>query len=476
MPHAIIFGIDLGQGTVSQVLTHERRVRSTFEAFKAEGWTSAIVMVTDRQDIANEPDVEAILTGVDIQSGTQVGNAIRDYAIENCDLAVFSYIVNGWTRNSLGTLPESGIPLFMPIRNESGGNQNGYHSNIVLCGAGDTENIALEGEQIWFYDVATNLTGDQRLYTSYTTAVIAGKATHYMATLDGNQARKAMVYAGSRYPTWTQQNGWGRLPDVAVISDTFLLEPVNKVLAQTSTFSSVKNCLLQFTPFRGGQSEVVRIYANDELVYEGLGDSAQGYNLPGLFATPDVRMIAFPESSFSGEVLFELVAYDENTDTESRVESFSTASYTFPIIPDPEPEPDPEPDPEPEPEPDPEPEPEPDPEPEPEPDPEPEPPPPDPEPEPEPETPPYNPNPNLFLSRSGTTNTLSTDGGGATQTFQRRNNIEAEWQTVTTTDTQPANETFMYRVKVSDGVTESAWSDTVYSIATQVSTQKLIIL
>jgi hypothetical protein len=94
----------------------------------------------------------------------------------------------------------------------------------------------------------------------------------------------------------------------------------------------------------------------------------------------------------------------------------------------------------------------------------------------EPELTPYNPNPELFLTRSGTTNTLSTDGGGSVQTFQRRNNIDAEWQTVQTTDTQPTDQTFMYRVQVSDSVTSSAYSDTVYSAATSVSPRKFIIL
>ena len=104
-------------------------------------------------------------------------------------------------------------------------------------------------------------------------------------------------------------------------------------------------------------------------------------------------------------------------------------------------------------------------------------PPPAPEPEPSPiPVPPVNPTPTLFLTRSGTTNQLSTDGGGTVQVFQRRNSVDAEWTTVTETDTQPSSQTFMYRVQVSDGVTLSAYSDVVYSGSTEVSPLKIAIL
>lgn len=185
-----------------------------------------------------------------------------------------------------------------------------------------------------------------------------------------------------------------------------------------------------------GQSETVRIYRNDVLIYEGTGvpsDTSNGY-----FGTSRGKQYEYLLDD-NGTSVFTITHVDG---TESGTALYSTDSVTVQGIVAPTP---------------------------------PEPPPSEPEPEAE-ELTPFNPTPTLFLTRSGTTNQLSTDGGGTVQVFQRRNSVDAEWTTVTETDTQPSSQTFMYRVQVSDGVTLSAYSDVVYSGSTEVSPLKIAIL
>ena len=89
-----------------------------------------------------------------------------------------------------------------------------------------------------------------------------------------------------------------------------------------------------------------------------------------------------------------------------------------------------------------------------------------------PEYVPLKPVPTLFVNRSGTVNTLDNDGGGAQAQYQKRDSADAEWTEASSPDSQPADVTRMYRVRVLDGETLSDWSDTVYAIASKTSRLK----
>lgn len=438
---ALIYGLDLGGTTPAQVSSHERAVKSAFLAVAPEGWTADIVISTGRPELFTSYNP--------VHATVQGSQGLYDYVLGNdvYDIIVYAYYNSGGRYDEAvldSIMRDSNVKaVFSAMANE--GTQQKYASDIWWMGGGVTENIRQGGYKCFGWEdgvAGAGFTTDT--LTSETASTSAGHFASFVDLgLSKIQTRKAFIQAMPNYPVKDIQDGFGLVPVTASAPESYdLLSPWSlwAYIAGTYRVDGVIRgypMYLFWCPVFG-QSETVRIYRNGELIYEGTGDESPTSR--SYFGTSRGRQWEYLLTE-NGTSTFTITHVDG---TESDTALYATDAVTVqgivaptPPLPTPIPEP---------------------------------------EPEPEPETPPINPNPTLFLSRSGTANTLSTDGGGSTQTFQRRNNIEAEWQTVTTTDTQPADQTFIYRVKVSDGVTESAWSEPIYSTATAVSSKKLSIL
>lgn len=446
---ALIFGLDLNIGatTASQIMGHERAVKASFLA--TSDYDAEIVISSNRDIIDGEPDLYARIP----KTSTSYPGYMFDlqaWIAERPDrysVMVFSYTVSAWEYKQLETIARDyGIHIFCAMPNDG---IRAYGTNIFLIGGGDPTNTKGTGYGLTTYGLALNRPTASQATTSYTTGAVAGHFTKWIDLgLTFVQTRKAFLQSLPNYPEKTIQNGYGIVNTTPAIPQSYDLFPPCSVWYYNAggiTEQGVKigqRYYIYWCPFLGQASDFV-IRDGDTIVYEGAGESR---NDAGWIGTADLRRFTY-DIDTDGDHVLSITAKDG---TESDLPAYLVQTVSVSGI-EPAPEPPPEPEPVPEPvEP--------------------------PEPEPEPELPPIDPSPSVFLSRNGTTNTLTTDGGGTVQTFERRNNVQGEWQAVDTTDTQPADQTFMYRVKVSDGVTESAWSDTVYSVATQTSTQKLTIL
>ena len=443
---ALIFGLDLGGSTPAQVSSHERTVKQAFLAVAPEGWAADIIISTNRPSLfAGYAPVTATISSTGV---FDFATNLIPYVQENdiYDIIVYSYSSSG------GRYTESNLDAILSTTNVqavfssmgNSGDQQEYASDIWWMGGGVTENIRQGGYKCFGWEdgvAGAGFTTDT--FTSETASTSAG---HFASFVDLGmskaQTRKAFIQAFPNYPTKDIQDGYGLAPTTPAIPEAY------DVLPPWSLWAYIAGTYLENGVIRGytmylfwcpvlGQSETVRIYRNGELIYEGSGEDSSTSR--AYFGTSRGKQCTYLLEE-NGTSTFTITHVDG---TESDTAPYSTDAVTVANIVSPAP---------------------------------PEPPPPAPEPEAEEELVPFSPNPILFLTRSGTVNTLSTDGGGSTQTYQRRNNVDAEWATVTTTDTQPANQTFMYRVQVGDGVTLSAWSDTVYSGSTEVSPLKLAIL
>jgi hypothetical protein len=440
MPKALIFGLDFGTtSTPAQASSHERKVKEAFLAVAPNGWTADIVISTGRPEL---------FTGyAPVHATVASSTALISYVQSNDDysIIVYSYSASGgrtYERDLDSILSTTNVQAVFSAMGNSGTQQE-YGSDIWWMGGGVTENIRQGGYKCFGWE--DGVAGAGFTTDTFTNETASTSAGHFASFVDLGltkiQTRKAFIQAMPDYPVKDIQNGFGLVPVTAFAPESYdLLSPwaLWAYIAGTYRVDGVIRgypMYLFWCPVFG-QSETVRIYRNDELIYEGVGESSITSN--GYFGTSRGKQWEYLLED-NGTSVFTITHLDGETESDTALYSTDPVTVSA-IVPIPEPEP-----------------------------------PVEPEPDIEPEIP-FNPNPNLFLSRSGLINTLTTDGGGLTQTFQRRNNIEAEWQGCETTDTQPADETFVYRVKVSDGVTESAWSDTVYSIATQTSNQKLIIL
>lgn len=442
---ALIFGLDLNTSptaTPAQVSSHERTVKTRYLESAPEGTTADIVITSNRGFSGYAPVLAWIPFS---QSGAYPtnANAFYDWVLDGreneYDVVIFSYNVDAYYDRVLEKLISNTSiqAVFCAIGNDEGFPMP-FGNNIFKIGGGVTENIRQHGYRNTGWTQALN----GSTLTSYTNATAGGYFNRFMELgLTKAQTRKAFLQSFPEYPSKDPINGYGKVPETASTPESYDIFPPTTLDVYYEFAEIVDglivawNLRIYFCPFILQSDTSYNVYVNDELAVSGLGT----LNSPGGYIGSELLRYLPLRIDENGTFVVSVSAVTD--DGESGRYLYATDTITISSITEPDPEPEPTPEP----------------------------------PEPEP-LPPYNPNPNLFLSRSGLTNTLTTDGGGATQTFQRRNNVNAEWVNVNESDTQPANETFMYRVKVSDGVTESAWSETVYSIATQVSTKKLTIL
>ena len=91
---ALIFGLDLGGSTASQVSGHERTVKSAFLAVSPEGWTADIVIATNRPELF---DGYAPIHATVSYSGFNFASGLVGYvqANDTYDIIVYSYSSSG---------------------------------------------------------------------------------------------------------------------------------------------------------------------------------------------------------------------------------------------------------------------------------------------------------------------------------------------------------------------------------------------
>jgi hypothetical protein len=211
---ALVIGLDLDirqDAPISQLLSHERAVRSEFLA-GLTGWDCDILFITKRQ-LAEQADVVEFLRPEVYYGGIEI---VRWVTANHAgyDLFIMSYTVDDIYRGYLKAIPNTiGKPLFMPMPNQSA-SWNRTRTNIINVGGGTSANARGFGASIWFYDATS--TGST--VTSYTTATVARKATQAIeaGATSFQQVASVLIANGASF---SEANGYGRLPSTLVIPD-----------------------------------------------------------------------------------------------------------------------------------------------------------------------------------------------------------------------------------------------------------------
>jgi hypothetical protein len=197
MPTCIIIEIDETQSVPTIVTnnSHGNTVKSAFEFVMPVGWSTVIVATPYSLGV---PIYEWLEARPD------------DY-----QLAICSYTMDGNGIRNFEKIPRVlGIPLFMPVSNDDDESGTSFtKSNIVFCGAGNTEPVNAVSRRIDTWDFASNLSSPNNLFTSFCTPVVAGKAAALVdAGLTPAQILKTVRMQATDYPTWDNQNGFGKAP------------------------------------------------------------------------------------------------------------------------------------------------------------------------------------------------------------------------------------------------------------------------
>jgi hypothetical protein len=446
MPKALIFGLDLGGSTPAQVSSHERTVKEAFLAVAPNGWTADIIISTGRPELfTGYAPVHATISSTGV---FDFATNLVPYVQENdiYDIIVYSYSSSG------GRVTESNLDAILSTTNVqavfssmgNSGDQQKYASDIWWMGGGVTENIRQGGYKCFGWEdgvAGAGFTTDT--FTSETASTSAGHFASFVDLgLTKAQTRKAFIQAFPNYPTKDIQDGYGLAPVTPVIPEAY------DVLPPWSLWAYIAGTYREDGVIRGypmylfwcpvlGQSETVRIYRNDELIYEGTGVSSPTSN--GYFGTSRGKQWEYLLTE-NGTSTFTITHVDG---TESDTAPYSTDAVTVANIVSPAP---------------------------------PEPPPAEPEPESPTEVPPVNPTPNVFLSRTGNILTATTDGGGTTTEWQIRTNIQSDWTTRPETSqsltlTVPLGTTLQVRARI-DGVSDYGQA---FSTALAPSAKRLFI-
>jgi hypothetical protein len=426
---ALIFGLDLSfNGTASQIMSHERAVKTAFLASAPEGTTAEIVISGNSSVIDGQADLYARIpfsTTFDYTTTLYTWLAERP---ERYDVMVFSYTFSGGRANDIGLeriLRNYGITVFSAMNNvaTSGtGFSERFGNNIFYIGTGTTENTAQRGYRMTGYTTASPSS-----LTSYTTARSAGLYLHCKAqggTLE--QVRKRFVQNFAGYPDKSVQNGFGSVPTTYTDTTPDLLPPAC-LWAYPSSIVSGSTVTLYFAPFYPQAQDGFRIYANDVLVATGNGNTSQADG--GWIGTADLRTFTHTPTV---NTTYRIVAYQGETESDSPTYASDSVTVVAPPTPTPPPEP-----------------------------------------EPEPDIPPVNPNPNVFLIRA-TQLTGTTDGGGDVTEWRYRTSIIAEWTNFDGDDfaiTPDPVKTYEVQARVSSGGVFTDWSESAYSTSTATSSQ-----
>ncbi len=426
---ALIFGLDLSiNGTASQIMSHERAVKTAFLASAPEGTTAEIVISGNSSVIDGQADLYARIPRTSLfPYGAMVDlNAWLAERPTRYDVMVFSYTTDrSWDAEMERILRAYNVSTFCPMNNVSSsgtGFSERFGNNIFYIGTGTSENTAQRGYRLTGYTTASPSS-----LTSYTTARSAGLYLHCKAqggTLE--QVRKRFIQNFAGYPDKSVQNGFGSVPTTYTDTTPDLLPPTC-LWAYPDTITSGSTVTLYFAPFYPQTQDGFKVYANDVLVSQGAGTST---NDGGWIGTADPRHFTHTPTV---NTTYRIVSYQGDTESDSPTYASGSVTVVSPPTPTPPPEP-----------------------------------------EPEPDIPPVNPNPNVFLTRANSVLLATTDGGGDVTEYRYRTSIADEWDTYTGIELMlPANDwlTFEVQARVSSGGVFTDWSQSAYSTATATSSQ-----
>jgi hypothetical protein len=425
---ALIFGLDLSiNGTASQIMSHERAVKTAFLASAPEGTTADIVISGNSSVIDGQADLYARIPRTSLfpyGSMVDLKNWLAERP-ERYDVMVFSYTTDrAWDMEMERILRNYGITAFCPMNNvatSGAGFLERFGNNIFYIGTGTSENTAQRGYRMTGYTTASPSS-----LTSYTTAKSGALYLHCKAqggTLE--QVRKRFIQNFAGYPDKTVQNGFGSVPTSFTDTTPDLLPPTC-LWAYPSSIVSGSTVTLYFAPFYPQTQDGFRIYANDVQIAQGAGTAT---NDGGWIGTADLRTFTHTPTV---NTTYRIVSYQGESESDSPL--YASDSVTVVAQPTPTPPP---------------------------------------EPEPEPDIPPVNPNPNVFLTRD-TELTGTTDGGGDVTEWRYRTSIIADWtsHTGSTFDiTADPTKTYEVQARVSSGGIFTDWSESAYSTSTATSSQ-----
>jgi hypothetical protein len=425
----LIFGLDLSiNGTASQIMSHERAVKTAFLASAPQGTTAEIVISGNSSVIDGQADLYARIPRTSLFSNGAMYDLFDWLASrpDRYDVMVFSYTTDrGWDKQMDRILRAYNVSTFCPMNNVSSSgtlDSERFGNNIFYIGTGTTENTAQRGYRLTGYTTASPSS-----LTSYTTARSAGLYLHCKAqggTLE--QVRKRFIQNFAGYPDKTVQNGFGSVPTTYTDTTPDLLPPTC-LWAYPSTVVSGSTVTLYFAPFYPQTQDGFKVYANDVLVATGNGNTSQPDG--GWIGTADLRYFTHTPTV---NTTYRIVSYQGETESDSPLYASGSVTVVSPPTPTPPPEPTPEPD-----------------------------------------IPPVNPNPNVFLSRS-TQLTGTTDGGGDVTEWRYRTSIIADWTSHTGSTfaiTPDPTKTYEVQARVSSGGVFTDWSESAYSTSTATSTQ-----
>jgi len=427
---ALIFGLDLSfNGTASQIMSHERAVKTAFLASAPEGTTTEIVIHGNSSVIDGQSDLYARIPRTSLFSyGAMVDlNAWLAERPDRYDVMVFSYTTDRYYDTEMERILRAyNVSTFSPMNNvaTSGtASSERFGNNIFYIGTGTTENTAQRGYRLTGYTTAS-----LSALTSYTTARSAGLYLHCKAqggTLE--QVRKRFIQNFAGYPDKSVQNGFGSVPTTYADTTPDLLPPTC-LWAYPDEVTSGATVTLYFAPFYPQTQDGFKVYANDVLVATGNGNTSQPDG--GWIGTADLRYFTHTPTV---NTTYRIVSYQGETESDSPLYASGSVTVVSPPTPTPPPEPTPEPD-----------------------------------------IPPVNPNPNVFLIRA-TQLTGTTDGGGDVTQWRYRTSIIAEWTSHTGSTfaiTPDPTKTYEVQARVSSGGVFTDWSVSSYSTATAISTQR----
>jgi hypothetical protein len=421
---ALIFGLDLSfNGTASQIMSHERAVKTAFLASAPEGTTAEIVISGNSSVIDGQADLYARIP----RTSTPMTDLFDWLASrpDRYDVMVFSYTTDRYYDAEMEQILRTySLTAFSPMNNVATSGTDSserFGNNIFYIGTGTSENTAQRGYRLTGYTTAS-----PSALTSFTTARSAGLYLHCKAqggTLE--QVRKRFIQNFAGYPDKSVQNGFGSVPTTYTDTTPDLLPPTC-LWAWPTSVQSGNTVTLYFAPFYPQAQDGFRVYANDVLVAQGAGTAT---NDGGWIGTADLRTFTHTPTV---NTTYRIVSYQGETESDSPLYASDSVTVVAPPTPTPPPEP-----------------------------------------EPEPDIPPVNPNPNVFLTRA-TQLTGTTDGGGDVTEWRYRTSIIAEWtsHTGSTFDiTADPTKTYEVQARVSSGGIFTDWSQSAYSTSTATSSQ-----
>jgi hypothetical protein len=285
MPRALIFGLDLRTPGVtlnaSQIMGHERGVRASFLATAPNGTTADIVMSGNDPIIDGEPDLFARIPRVSNQSNGPVVDLYNWLATRHADydVLVFSYTTDQYYRTVLSDIiRDYGITVFQAGENTNTESNTGFQNSVFTIAGGASEVVTTRNRTIYGFTTALDKPSNQRNVTSWTTGAAAGYYARFVnLNLSFEQTRKAFIQAHPDYPARTFTRGFGRTPETAIAPEAYDLFPVPYLFVfPNAPTTTAKRYALYFANFTPQDIDGYRVYANGQMIYEGMAFTASG--------------------------------------------------------------------------------------------------------------------------------------------------------------------------------------------------------